>query len=222
MISYKDFKSPWPYLWIIGTVMLYWFVAYHVIMPFKHLLFLETQEAYNYPRLFTHNYLIIFSHVLASIVVALLMPWQFLIFKVKKIRKTHKFFGYACLIASCFAAPTAIYLSYTSGNPFLTSTGNALAAAGWCIAFWIAFNYIRKRNIEKHKQWMIRTYVFFLDGAVLRIIFTEMEIFSEAGSVSYYQESWLAWLGPWILIEILFYIEKKKREKRNISNEPSI
>jgi len=210
MISYKDFKSPWTYLWIIGTAILFWFVAYHVLMPFKHLLLYETHDAKNYPRLFTHNYIIIFSHVLASIIVALLMPWQFLIYKVKKLRKVHKIFGYTCLIASGFAAPTAIYLSYTSNNPFFTSTGNALAALGWCIALWIAFYYIKNRNIQKHKQWMIRTYVFFLDGAVLRIIFTEMEIFSKAGSVSYYPEAWLAWLAPWILIEILFYLEKRK------------
>lgn len=213
MITRRDFKNPWTYLWIIATLLLYWFVLYHVLKPTGYLILGDVKSSKEYPLLFVHNFWILFSHIAASIVVAILLPWQFLIFKVKKIRAIHKPSGYVCLVATFFAAPTAIYLSYASNGPFLTETGNALAAVGWCIAFWVSYCYIRKGNIIKHQRWMIRTYAFFLDGAVLRLIYTELEIFSKAGSKEYNEEAWLSWLLTWAIVETLFLIERFVKKK---------
>lgn len=213
ILKKADFKNLWVYLWIIATLILYWFVLYHVLKPFEYLLTDNPVGSRRYPNLFTHNFWMLFFHIFPSIVVAILLPWQFLIFRAKKIRKIHKITGYICLAASCFATPTAVYLSYTSDNTFLTSTGNALAAIGWCISIWIAFYFIRKKDIEKHMRWMIRTYVFFMDGAVLRVILTEWELFSGSGDDEYDPEAWLAWAATWALVEIMFLLDRRKKKR---------
>lgn len=216
MMSRKDLKNPWVHLWIIGTILLYWFFLYHVVDPFNKLMFSSEQNSGHYPLLFVHHFWILFPHIIASIIAALIMPWQFLMYRSKAMGRKHRTMGKICFFATCVGAPTAIYLSYTSDNGFLTSTGNAIAASGWCFAFWIGYYFILQRNIKRHIRWMIRCYAFFLGAAVLRVIYTEMEIFSKAGSDNYTPEAWLAWALPWFVVEFMFFIEaRKKKKKRN-------
>jgi hypothetical protein len=70
------------------------------------------------------------------------------------------------------AAPVAIWIAFIA-NPWFLIPFTVIQAASWMLFTLIAYLCIRSRDVNAHREWMMRSYaivLIFLEGRVLMAI----------------------------------------------------
>lgn len=107
---------------------------------------------------YTEYRLRLMLHVGGAIVAILAGPWQFWSeFRAHHIR-WHRRIGKTGLIGVAIGAVRGLYLAFYSYGGFVTHAGFALLALLWGGTSLTAFGRIRRREIEAHREWMVRSY----------------------------------------------------------------
>jgi len=132
--------------------------------------------------------------------VALLIGWtQF----SKKIRSKNislhrtigKVYVAACLLSGC----AGLYIAFYATGGLIASLGFGCLAIAWLITTSKAFLSIRKREINAHQEWMIRSYALTFAAVTLRIWLPLSQMASINFISAYVVISWLCWV-PNILV----------------------
>ena len=136
---------------------------------------------------------------------SLLIGW--LLF-LKKFRKKninwHRTIGKVYIISVLLSAIAGYFIAYHATGGIVAKFGFAGMSTSWLITTFAAYAFIRKKEIEKHQKWMIRSYAVTFVGVTFRlwmpflIIAFNME-FLEAYPIS----SWLSWIANLIVAEII-------------------
>jgi uncharacterized membrane protein len=154
-----------PALWIVmATATLY--IVLHVEAPL--LLHQHTERAY----LRTIPFLI-FPHIAAGVLALLCGPPQFSSRLRSRSPKFHRVLGRIYVISVLIAAPLAIILAYHRNTPhtipyfFLASS---LQASTWIVTTVAAFLTARNRQIQQHRQWMVRSYAVTFTFIGVRVL----------------------------------------------------
>jgi uncharacterized membrane protein len=104
--------------------------------------------------------LLIIPHVLAGVAAFLIGPLQFSSRVRRRSPKCHRFLGRVYVCSVLIAAPLAIILSNHRHDPhaihFVVAT--AVQSGTWIITTVAAFLTARNRNIQQHREWMVRSY----------------------------------------------------------------
>ena len=85
----------------------------------------------------------------------------------------HRVCGRIYVVAVCIAAPLGVYISYLDERIGYTSSfvvASATLAALWLLATGVAFGFIRHRKIDRHRQWMTRSFAMALVFLEVRVI----------------------------------------------------
>jgi uncharacterized membrane protein len=112
-------------------------------------------------------------HGLVGAVALILTFTQFSTGLRTRYPRVHRASGRVYIVAVCVAAPLGVYISYLDEQIGYTNSfviASATLAALWILATGVAFGFIRSRNIDRHRQWMTRSFAMALIFLEVRVI----------------------------------------------------
>lgn len=148
-----------------------------------------------------HDWLV--AHATFSSIALLAGPWQFLPALRKRRPATHRWTGrvYCCAVLAGWLASLPIASHANTG---------AVASAGflilgllwlWCTA--MAYLRIRRRQVEAHREWMVRSYALTAAAITLRSYLPVLLVSGVPYTISYPIVAWACWIPNLLLAEWL-------------------
>jgi uncharacterized membrane protein len=137
--------------------------------------------------------------------VALLTGWsQF----SKKIRakniSLHRRLGKVYIMSILFSSIAGLYMAVLANGGIIAKLGFSGMAVAWMITTSLAYTFIRKRNIEQHRQWMIRSYAVTLAGVTFRLWLPLLLFGFNMNFISVYRiDSWVSWVLNLVIAEMI-------------------
>lgn len=191
------------YALAILTILL---MLYYVVMRAFPML-QPTQEVYgNY---FFPRAVWLFPHILLGIVAILIGPFQFIKKFRNKYLKLHRNLGKIYIISVVLSGLLGMYLAATSNVNLTYAVGLFFLGVTWAGTAIMAFISIKKKKIELHKEWMIRSYVITFAFVTFRVIEDVLKITTEYSNVDVLTlMSWTSWAIPLFIAEL--FIQGKK------------
>jgi hypothetical protein len=116
----------------------------------------------------------------------------------------HRKLGVAYLVGIAFASAAGFYLALHSDFSWIFSMGLTTLNLAWLVTAGMAFAAIKRRQIQQHQEWMIRSYVVTFGFVNFRIL---VGILTVAGVGTIEEQliaaSWFAWSFPLVLTEAI-------------------
>jgi uncharacterized membrane protein len=170
-------------------------------------------------------------HLLTAILPLALGPFQFWSWFRKRYIRWHRLLGKIYIIGSLLGGLTALYLGFT--QPYQGSiVPVVLLALLWLFCTTAAWITIRRKNVQAHRLFMIRSYVLALTFISLRILSDMVEhwnilFFIDDPDVRDTTYEWLSWVLPLMVTEICISwipsmrMSRQMKTKAAMKQEPS-
>lgn len=147
---------------------------------------------------------ILLTHITGGTLALVLGPFQFWPWLRRKHLNLHRWLGRGYLLCIVASTISAVYILTIPESPVGFRTGIGGLALAWIITGSLAFIAIRKRQIEQHREWMIRCYVVTFGFVTYRIISTSMATFNIGTPENRTNAaSWMCWALPLLLMEAI-------------------
>ncbi|MFA9556324.1 DUF2306 domain-containing protein [Evansella sp. AB-rgal1] len=155
-----------------------------------------------------------YTHIFSAAIALLVGPIQF----IKKFRTKnlalHRNLGKLYVISIAISASVGMYLSFYAFGGLTAMLGFFFLDIAWIITTYLAYYYIRKRNVHLHEQWMYRSYAVTFAAVTFRIWSAIIGYSTDNFILGYALATWLCWIGNLIVIE--GYIRKKGQKQLTI------
>jgi uncharacterized membrane protein len=154
-----------------------------------------------------------YQHILLG-AVAMLTGWsQF----SKRIRNRnlnlHRALGKIYVITVGLSGAAGFYLALFATGGLVSSLGFSFLAVSWLVTTFQAYLLIRKREVDAHQYWMIRSYALCWAAVTLRLWIPFFQLATDLDFISAYRIiAWLCWVPNLIVAE--FIIANLKRNLR--------
>lgn len=140
--------------------------------------------------------------------ISLLVGWSQFSKRIRAKRlKLHRLLGKIYVIAVLLSSITGLYIAFYANGGIVSQLGFSFLAIGWFYTTFNAYTSIKKKKIEAHRKWMIRSYAFTFAAVTLRLwLPTLPSLLNIPFNEAYIIISWLCWVPNIIIAEI--YIRK--------------
>jgi uncharacterized membrane protein len=149
------------------------------------------------------HHAILLVHIVASMLAILIGPFQFLL-RIRKGRllKFHRWLGRAYLLSVLAGGLSGLYMAQFAYGGLISRLGFAALASLWLYSGYRAYQHVRNKDIEGHRQWMIRNYALTLAGTMLRIwVPVLVGAVGIDFTVGYMIIAWLCWVPNLLVAE---------------------
>src|SRR5690349_2105261 len=155
----------------IGWVFLLLMATMPVLVSLDYL----TLDPDNFPftqqkAVYTAHMTMLITHIIASMLAILIGPFQYLP-GLRKGRwlKVHRWLGRTYLLSVLFGGLSGLYMAQFAHGGIITELGFGTLAVLWLYSGTRAYRHIRNKDLEAHRQWMIRNYALTFAGVMLRV-----------------------------------------------------
>jgi uncharacterized membrane protein len=126
-------------------------------------------------------------------------------------RSLHRIFGKIYVGGILFfSAPGGLIMSLFIGRGNVVLTSFILQCSLWFASTYLAYYYIRKGDVQAHRQWMLRSYSLTLAAITLRVyIFLSSWSYDLGQPAAYATIAWLSWVPNLLICEV--YLRKRSR-----------
>ncbi|RAW00089.1 DUF2306 domain-containing protein [Pseudochryseolinea flava] len=155
-----------------------------------------------------------YAHVLLGGLILLSGFFQLYPNAYRNFPSAHRRLGYFYVMGILFfAAPGGLVMSLFIGRGPVVLTSFLLQTVLWFTFTAIAFDRIRKRQIDAHREWMWRSFALTFAAVTLRIyIYIFSWSFELAQPSAYAVFSWLSWVPNLVVVEL--FLRSKRRTIR--------
>jgi len=136
----------------------------------------------------------ILMHIVGGMTALLLGPLQFVPAIRDRWPRVHRMTGRIYLAGVAVGGLGGLYMARLAYGGLPTRAGFALLAVAWLATTAMAYRRIRQGDIDRHREWMIRSYALSFAAPVLRL---EQLAFMASGTAfdsAYAAVAWLCWL----------------------------
>lgn len=153
----------------------------------------------------TSYYLTIFYTHISFGGLALLIGWtQF----SKKLRlrkmKWHRLIGKVYVLSVLFSSLAGLFIAFFASGGIISVLGFGLLALSWLFTDIQGYLSIRRLEIARHRQWMIRNYALAFAAVTLRIYLPLSTQLLHLEFIDAYRViAWLCWVPNLLVAEIL-------------------
>ena len=156
-------KIGWTVMLLVATMPVLVSLGYLTLDPDK---FPFTQQK----AVYTAHMTMLITHILASMLAILIGPFQYLP-GIRKGRwlKVHRWLGRTYLLSVLFGGLSGLYMAQFAHGGIITELGFGALAVLWLYSGYRAYRHIRNKELEAHRQWMIRNYALTFAGVMLRV-----------------------------------------------------
>ncbi len=123
-----------------------------------------------------------------------------------QFRRLHFMFGYIYLNCVLWiAAPSGLILAVNAKGGHAAGVGFALTGIAWWEFTWLGYRAIRKREVDSHIRWMVRSYAIALSAPIFRVIQLSFEWAAMDYRLNYILSVWISLLASVVLAEICIF-----------------
>jgi len=203
--------------WVVMT-----FLALMVFLVASRYLTLNPDVFFSEQKLvYMAHITMIVLHVAGAMLAILIGPFQFLEgMRQGRLIKVHRWLGRTYLIAVLVGGLAGLYMATLSYGGMPSHLGFASLGILWLYSGFMAYKHIRNKNIELHREWMIRNYALTFAGVMLRLW---MPTFVMAGvdfMAGYILTAWLCWV-PNLIVAQWIINRRRNRETGSVESELS-
>ncbi len=150
-----------------------------------------------------------YIHIFGGMLAIVLGPFQFLKYIRRKNLNLHRVLGKIYVAAVLFiAAPTGLYMAFYANGGISASIGFILMSILWFYTTFMAVNTIRKKQVNEHIKWMVRSYAMTFAAVTLRlwVPFLSLAINMEHLKVIIIT-AWISWLFNLVAAEFILKLK---------------
>ena len=145
---------------------------------------------------------ILIVHIVASMLAILIGPFQFLPgIRKGRLLKFHRWLGRTYLLGILFGGLSGLYMAQLAYGGIISTLGFTVLAILWLFSGAMAYKHIRNKQLEQHREWMMRNYALTFAAVMLRLW---NPIFGSLGfdpTTVYIAVAWLCWVPNLAIIE---------------------
>lgn len=148
-------------------------------------------------------------HISCGTVALLAGPWQFSTRLRRNSLQFHRVLGRVYLISVALGSVAAFVLATTIRDRWAWAFGLAMLGVAWLATSSVAYYAIRHRQIELHKEWMVRSYVVTFAFVTFRILvdFPPMSHLKPRGDL-FVTAVWACWALPLLFTEVILGLRR--------------
>ena len=139
-------------------------------------------------------------HGLGGLIAMVAGPFQFSSRLRQRHLQVHRMTGRAYLIGVAIAVPFSVYLSLTHSTLAFRFFLLTLAAA-WLLTTAVAFAAVRNRNVQIHREWMVRSYAITTMFVTTRVL-TAIPAIGGGGEAISVPAQWSLLVVTMVLVEL--------------------
>lgn len=151
-------------------------------------------------------------HITCGTLALLSGPLQFSTRLRRRSLQLHRITGRVYLIAVAFGSLGAFILAGTIHGRWAWAFGLAMLAVAWLATSGMAYYTILRRQIEQHKEWMIRSYVITFGFVTFRAV-------TDYGPTSHLRPIndllvtavWACWVLPLLFAEVILGLRRSRK-----------
>jgi uncharacterized membrane protein len=207
----------------IGWVFLLLMAIMPVVVSLGYLTLDPDNFAFAQQRaVYTAHMTMLITHIIASMLAILIGPFQYLP-GIRKGRwlKVHRWLGRTYLLSILFGGVSGLYMAQFAHGGIITELGFGALAVLWLYSGYRAYRHIRNKDLEAHRQWMIRNYALTFAGVMLRV-WTPVSVSLGADfTTAYVIISWACWVPNLLFAEwIIRRSQPRGRRLVTVSRDP--
>ena len=129
---------------------------------------------------------------------------------------THRLLGKIYLIAILFSGTTGLYIALFANGGVISELGFSGLALSWLFTSLQAYTAIKRKEIDFHQEWMIRSYAVCFAAVTLRIYLPLFQFGLGMDFITGYRIiSWLCWVPNLVVAELIIRNIRAGRIVRN-------
>jgi uncharacterized membrane protein len=148
-----------------------------------------------------HNWLVL--HASFSAIALLAGPWQFLPGWRSSKLSVHRWLGRVYCIAVVAGWVASLPIAFHAQTGAAASAGFVALGVVWITATAVAYVSIRRGQVTRHREWMIRSYAATAAAITLRSYLPMLMVMKVPLSTTYPLVAWLCWMPNMLLAEWL-------------------
>ena len=149
-----------------------------------------------------------YTHVILGPIALMIGPLQFLPKFRAKYLNFHRNLGKIYIVCCLLGGLAGFIIAFDTFGGWETSLGFILLAVLWIYTTLQAYLTIRKKQVQEHQKWMLRSYALTLSAVTLRLWNPIlMGIIGVDFLMAYAIVAWLCWVPNLAVIE--WYIRRK-------------
>src|SRR5215207_3600085 len=199
-------KIGWVFLLLMAVLPVLFSLGYLSMDP----------EDFNFTQqkaVYTAHIAMLMIHIIAAMLAILIGPFQFLPgLRKGRLLKVHRWLGRVYLLSILFGGIGGLYMAQFAYGGIISRLGFGTLAILWLYSGYRAYRHIRNKEIEQHREWMIRNYALTLAGLMLRVW---VPLSGPAGidfTTAYMFIGWLCWVPNLLIAE--WIVRRTRRAQR--------
>lgn len=195
-------KIGWGFLLLLAIYPVLGSLGYLTMDPEN---FFEEQRA-----VYVAHLTFLMTHIIAAMLAILIGAFQFLPgLRKGRLLKVHRWLGRTYLLSVLFGGLSGLYMAQFAHGGTVSELGFGVLACLWLYTGFRAYKDIRNKDIEGHRQWMIRNYALTFAGVMLRIWVPVSMALGIDFTAAYTAIAWLCWVPNLLAAEWMIRRAKK-------------
>jgi uncharacterized membrane protein len=142
------------------------------------------------------------THIIASMLAILIGAFQFLPgLRKGRLLRVHRWLGRTYLLSILFGGLSGLYMAQFAHGGIISELGFGVLACLWLYTGFKAYKHIRDKDIEGHRQWMIRNYALTFAGVMLRLWVPISSVIGIDFTAAYTAIAWMCWVPNLLFAE---------------------
>jgi uncharacterized membrane protein len=152
-----------------------------------------------------------YVHIFGGMLAIAIGPFQFVRFIRRRFLDLHRKLGKIYVTAILLiAAPTGLYMAFYANGGFYSTLGFICMSILWFYTTWKAIVAIKKKLINEHINWMVRSYAMTFAAVTLRLWVPACSLlFEMEHNFVIVLTAWISWLFNLIAAEIIIKLNLK-------------
>jgi predicted membrane protein DUF2306 len=187
-------KIGWVVMLLLATLVFLFASRYLTLDP--DVFFSEQRAVY-----MAHITMLI-MHIVGAMLAILIGPFQFLP-GIRKGRwlKVHSWLGRTYLLSVLVGGIGGLYMAPFAYGGIISRLGFGALGCLWLYSGYQAYRHIRNKEIEVHRQWMIRNYALTFAGVMLRLWVPLSGAIGIDFTTAYVMIGWMCWVPNLLVAE---------------------
>jgi Predicted membrane protein (DUF2306) len=187
-------KAGWMVMLVLAVLMFVLASRYLTLNP--EVYFPEQRAVY-----MAHTMGIIL-HIVGAMLATIIGPFQFLPkSRSGQYLNVHRWLGRTYLVGVLFGGLGGLYMARLAYGGLPARLGFAALAILWLFSGFMAYKHIRNKEIQRHRQWMVRNYALTFAAVTLRLWQVVFQVAGVDFIVGYVTVAWLCWIPNLIVAE---------------------
>jgi uncharacterized membrane protein len=198
---------------LFALLSLFWYLMFRIVAPYTSgetdIDFLQTKQHIIGWTTYRWSF---YLHIFSSLWVLASGLTQFSKVLLRKMPIIHRWVGRIYVgIVLLISAPAACVMSVFANGTDFTKASFLVLSILWWVTTWLAYRFILRGDVLKHKWWMYRSYALTLSAITLRIMQFAFATWTDIEpEVAYQIVALPSWVVNLLIAEVLIYCQKTR------------